>query len=86
MVLRTSYLQSESLWDEVDCALDVDAEDVPVELVEAEGEVPRHALAQQDRVNLVPANVQSVALGGHTCLDGSVIDIILVGNVTCSLM
>ena len=55
---------AESLWNEVDRALDVDAEDVPVELVEAEGEVARHALAQEDRVNLVPADVQGVALEG----------------------
>ena len=51
------------LWDEVDGALDVHPEHVPVQLVQTEGEVLRHTLIQDDRVHLVPANVQRVALG-----------------------
>ena len=78
--MDVSYVQS--LGDEVDSALDVDPEDVPVQLVEAEGKVPRHALVQQDRVHLVPANVQSVALKRHTVLDGTLLDRILVENGT----
>ena len=54
-----------NLGNEVDGALDVHPEDVPVELVESEGEVLGHAVAQQDRVRLVAANVQRVALGGE---------------------
>ena len=54
------------LGDEVDGALNVHPEDVPVQLVEAEGKVFSHALVQDDGVHLVAANVQSVALSGDT--------------------
>ena len=62
-------LYNSSLWDEVDGALDVHPEHVPVQLVQPEGKVPRHALVQDDRVHLVPANVQGVAL--EIILDGT---------------
>ena len=50
---------------EVACQGDLDVvhQAIPVELREAEGEVARHTLPQEDRVDRVAANVQSVALG-----------------------